>query len=221
MKRIIWILILAGLWFGCKPGVPSAIIRPDKMEKVLYDIHIADGFISTVPNVDSAKKVGSTYYNGIYKKFEIDSAVYARSMDYYYDHPELMAVMYKSISAKLKNEMSAIQKTDSLINAKAIKVQLAIKDRAIDSVSINETYTINRAERMLFLERYNDIYAKTAIIFNVLNIQKNKPKVSKVEPEPKPVVDSLGVPDHLLMNKGKFKSRKLPLPIQAKPLKIK
>jgi len=122
-------LLLIGIG-GCKPGIPSDIIQPDKMGDVLYDIHMADGFIATIPDPDSAKNTSAAYYKGIYKRFEIDSALYTRSMNYYYDHPDVLNVMYEKITAKLKK---AKEKEDK-INAKRLKKIEAIKKAKKDSL---------------------------------------------------------------------------------------
>ncbi|TKC06765.1 DUF4296 domain-containing protein [Pedobacter polaris] len=101
MKRFFFLIIVCVSFYACKPGIPKELIQPDKMEQVLLDIHIVDGYISGLPSLDTSKKVASAYYKGVYKKFEIDSALYSQSMNYYYKHPDLMKKMYDSITVKL------------------------------------------------------------------------------------------------------------------------
>ncbi|KIO78171.1 hypothetical protein TH53_05200 [Pedobacter lusitanus] len=122
-------LLLIGIG-GCKPGIPSNIIQPERMEEVLYDIHITDGYISTIPAPDSAKNISAAYYKGIYKRFDIDSSLYARSMNYYYDHPEVLNVMYEKITAKLKK----VKEKEDKINAKRLKKIEAIRKAKKDSL---------------------------------------------------------------------------------------
>ncbi|MBB2144550.1 DUF4296 domain-containing protein [Pedobacter sp. LMG 31464] len=114
MKRFFVILILCALFYACKPGIPKDIIQPDKMEKVLHDIHVADGYSSSFPQVDSAKKVISSLYKGIYQKFGIDSALYNQSLDYYYKHPDVMKKMYDNISANLTKERESLTRVIAL-----------------------------------------------------------------------------------------------------------
>ncbi|WP_183883403.1 DUF4296 domain-containing protein [Pedobacter cryoconitis] len=130
MKNFLCICLLLISIGGCKPGIPSNIIQPDKMEEVLYDVHIADGYIATIPDPDSAKNTSAAYYKGIYKRFEIDSALYSRSMNYYYDHPDVFNVMYEKITAKLKKTK---EKEDKL-NAKRLKKIEAIRKAKKDSL---------------------------------------------------------------------------------------
>jgi Domain of unknown function (DUF4296) len=101
MNRIFYFIIISICFYACKPGIPKDILQPDKMQQVLIDIHLVDGYISTLPSLDTAKKVGSSFYKGIYKKYDIDSAIYNTSINYYYKHPDLMKKMYDSISVKL------------------------------------------------------------------------------------------------------------------------
>lgn len=103
-KPVFVLLFIGVLLFGCKPGMPKDIIQPDKMEKILYDIHIVDGYATILPNQDTAKKVSAPLYKGIYKKYAIDSASYNKSLSYYYKHPDLFNKMYERITEKLKKD---------------------------------------------------------------------------------------------------------------------
>ncbi|MFD0941594.1 DUF4296 domain-containing protein [Pedobacter boryungensis] len=117
MKRFFVILILCALLYACKPGIPKDLIQPDKMEKVLYDIHIVDGYSASFANADSSKKVISSLYKGIYKKYGIDSALYNQSLDYYYKHPDVMKTMYDNISLNLNKEKEGLSRTIALENS--------------------------------------------------------------------------------------------------------
>ncbi len=121
MKQYIVIGVLFLMVSACKPGVPRELIQPDKMGKVLYDIHLADAYAGNIPNVDSAKKVAAAYYKGIYNKFEIDSALYNKSMDYYAGNPEAFSKIYEYVTKELTAEKSKLVKADSIINAKLVK----------------------------------------------------------------------------------------------------
>ena len=120
MKRIFAIGLIFSLCFACKPGVPKELIQPDKMEKVLFDIHMADGYIGTQAKLDTVKIVASSYYNGIYKKFKIDSATYVKSLNYYYKNPVTLAKMYENIIKQLENER---KRNDKRIEIETIETQ--------------------------------------------------------------------------------------------------
>lgn len=98
------------LIYACKPGIPKDIIQPQKMEDILFDVHIVDGYVTTFPNPDSSKKIASAYYKGIYKKFGVDSALYNKSLNYYYAHPDVMNTMYENITKKLSKTKDKVNK---------------------------------------------------------------------------------------------------------------
>lgn len=120
-----WALAATVMLFGCRPKIPKDIILPDKMQKILYDIHVADGYVSTILVPDSSKKIAAAYYKGIYKKFGIDSAQYNKSMDYYYAHPKDLDKIYKNISKTLESQKKTLEKVDSLQKAKIEKAKIA------------------------------------------------------------------------------------------------
>jgi hypothetical protein len=101
MTRILLPFFCVLVLLGCKQGVPKDIVQPEEMEKILFDIHLLDGYVSSIPTPDSAKKVSAPLYKGIFKKYGIDSAKHAKSMAYYYKHPDLLSAMYENISKKM------------------------------------------------------------------------------------------------------------------------
>ncbi|MFC3559155.1 DUF4296 domain-containing protein [Pedobacter jamesrossensis] len=124
MRRLISVLTAVIMLCGCKPKIPKDIIEPEKMQKILYDIHVADGYISTILQPDSSKKVAAAYYKGIYEKFGIDSAQYNKSMNYYYANPKDLDKIYKNISKTLESQKKTLEKVDSLQKAKIEKARI-------------------------------------------------------------------------------------------------
>ncbi len=112
MKRFFVIAMVLLLFYACKPGIPKDIIQPSEMEKVLFDIHLVEGYVSNLPTPDTSKKVSAAYYKGVYKKFGIDSALYNKSLNYYYTNPVLMKKMYDNITAKLADTKEKQAKQD-------------------------------------------------------------------------------------------------------------
>jgi hypothetical protein len=125
MKKCIFLGFLLMAIYGCKSPIPKDIIQPTEMGKILYDIHLVDSYISTMPSQDTAKKVAAAYYKGIYKKFGTDSVAYNKSMDFYYAHPEIMEELYKGIQAQIQKTKTAIEKKQEaelqLVNKKRIR----------------------------------------------------------------------------------------------------
>ncbi len=122
MTRFLLLLFCVVLAFGCKPGIPKDIVQPAEMENILFDIHIIDGYVASIPTPDSAKKVSAPIYKGIFKKYGIDSAMHAKSMAYYYSRPDLLSKMYDRISNKIsKTRDDLIKKQEKQTVAEAAK----------------------------------------------------------------------------------------------------
>lgn len=149
MNRIFYLIIITACFYACKPGIPKDIIQPDKMQQVLIDIHLVDGYISTLPGIDTAKKVGSSYYKGVYDKFEIDSALYNNSLNYYYKHPDVMKKMYDSISVKLAVLKDRNQLLVNEINFKGV-FSLDKSDTLLLDRNLNKNYNIPMLKKNVY-----------------------------------------------------------------------
>lgn len=141
MRNFLSIVFLFLLISGCKPGIPKQIIQPDQMAGMLGDIHIVDGYVSSIPSSDSAKKVAAAYYKGIYKKYGVDSALYAKSMAYYNSAPPVLDEIYTKVVAELSRQKSIVVKSDSLSNAK-MRRELSLKNSADSLLRADPEYKI-------------------------------------------------------------------------------
>lgn len=121
MKYFIYLVFLFMMFTGCKPGIPKDILQPDEMALVLHDIHIFDGYVTSITHIDTARKTAAEYYNGIFKKFHTDSATYNKSLDYYIKHPRQMTEIYTKVTGRLKKEKDILIKADSLKDARSSK----------------------------------------------------------------------------------------------------
>ncbi|SHF45957.1 DUF4296 domain-containing protein [Pedobacter caeni] len=141
MRNFLYIVFLFLLISGCKPGIPKDIIQPGQMSALLSDIHVVDGYVSSIPSVDSAKKVAASYYKGVYKKYDTDSAMYAKSMAYYYKNPKVLDQIYGDVVADLSRQKDVIVKSDSLSNVK-VRLEQALKKSADSLMKANPEYKI-------------------------------------------------------------------------------
>ncbi len=134
MTRFLLLLLSVVTIVACKPGIPKDIVQPAEMEKILYDIHILDGYVGTIPTPDSAKKVSAPLYKGIFKKYGIDSTMHAKSMDYYYKRPDILSKMYDRISQRLtKTKDDEVKRQEKEAKLKAKKAADSAKLKAVDS----------------------------------------------------------------------------------------
>lgn len=138
MTRFLFILLSVLCLAACKPGIPKDIIQPTEMENILYDIHVLDGYVGTIPTPDSARKTSAPLYKGIFKKYGIDSATHAKSMAYYYKRPDLLSKMYDKISDRISKERDTeVKKQETqakLEREKLEKLAKAAAKRRLDSI---------------------------------------------------------------------------------------
>lgn len=152
MTRIFLFVFCIALLSACKPGVPKEIVQPNEMEKILFDIHLVDGYIANIPTADSAKKVSAPLYKGIFKKYGIDSAMHAKSMSYYYRHPDILSKMYDRIGEKMgkarEAENKRLEKEQKLKIAQAAKLKkVADKKRADSLKKVNEKKKVDTLKK--------------------------------------------------------------------------
>jgi len=119
MRRTSLLLILALLSCSGKDHIPKEILKPAKMEPVLWDYMRADVYTSGFYKGDSTSS--DTLQNlrmqeAIFKKYKISRKQFEQSLSYYLNHSELLSPLADSIAAHHKSESkSKIQlKTDSL-----------------------------------------------------------------------------------------------------------
>ena len=114
MRNFLCVGLVLFLFAGCKSKIPAEIIQPEKMQVILYDVHLADGYVSSLgASQDSVRKIAASYYKGIYNKFAIDSVLYTKSMTFYYDHPEILTGMYDEVNKALKKSKDSLDKLEA------------------------------------------------------------------------------------------------------------
>jgi hypothetical protein len=85
---------------------PKGILDQQKMIEVTADLHIIDGYLSTLMYTDSARILGKNFYVTIYEKHHISRADYEESLKYYSMQPVLLDSMYNKVEdiLRLKEE---------------------------------------------------------------------------------------------------------------------
>jgi len=108
--------------------VPKGIIVPEKMGKILTDLHLADAVANqnfTVKDVsDSIAWKNKSFRNLILRKYQIDTAMFDRSFSYYIQRPAEM----DSIYARMITDLSRLQTRLSLDDAKKNPV-ISVKNK--------------------------------------------------------------------------------------------
>ncbi len=109
MKRLIPVLFPLFFFLGCSEKTPEGILSKEKMANVLTDIHLVDGYASTMAT-DSAQIKTPVLYQSVYKKYQTNAAQFKKSMAYYSNYPEKMQEIYTQVTRTLKKLQKAEQK---------------------------------------------------------------------------------------------------------------
>jgi len=101
MKSILYLFTILFILGSCEKE-PESIIGKSKFIKILTEIHLADGVILTKGLKRKIKKGDSvTYYNHVFKKYNISRNKFEKTIEYYAKHTDEYKIVYDSISANL------------------------------------------------------------------------------------------------------------------------
>ena len=104
MKKLF--LLLAVLLFnscGGQQALPEGVLSEEGMIRVLIDIRLAEGKISTLAvRGDSATKLYQLLEERIFREHQIDSMTYRKSHDYYLLNPEKYLKITDAVIDSLK-----------------------------------------------------------------------------------------------------------------------
>jgi hypothetical protein len=128
------------LFISCKDsGGAADVIEKDKMVKILCDLHIIDGTMTSYGAKDSLYKYGTNRYSLLFKKYGVDSALFNKSLKYYTSDPDEIVKMYEQVENILTTKLEAKgraeekRKADSLrrdsIKRSAKPIQLKLNKR--------------------------------------------------------------------------------------------
>jgi hypothetical protein len=89
---------------GDKNSVPSHIIPREKMEKILWDMILADQYSTYYLAKDSAKinvkKETLKLYQQVFQLQQVSFDEFRKSYKYYIDHPSLSKTLFDSLVAR-------------------------------------------------------------------------------------------------------------------------
>ena len=100
-----WILIVSMIVFfiSCKQSIPSGVIKPGKMQNVLWDVLRADALSHELVKHDSSKSLENENSKLIQKVFTIHNITeqqFQKSFSYYTQHPDVMKTMLDTLNAQ-------------------------------------------------------------------------------------------------------------------------
>lgn len=91
---------------SCKPSLPSGVLSKGKMTDILYDYHLALAMAHMDDNGDKGQSLA--YREAVLRKHDVTSAEFDSSMVYYMRHTELLEDVYKDLTDRYNNEITAM-----------------------------------------------------------------------------------------------------------------
>lgn len=108
-KLMICLVAVMALLFcvsSCKPSLPSGVLSKGKMTDILYDYHLALAMAHMDDNGDKGQSLA--YREAVLRKHDVTSAEFDTSMVYYMRHTELLEDVYKDLTDRYNNEITAM-----------------------------------------------------------------------------------------------------------------
>ena len=108
-KLMICLVAVMALLFcvsSCKPSLPSGVLSKGKMTDILYDYHQALAMAHMDDNGDKGQSLA--YREAVLRKHDVTSAEFDSSMVYYMRHTELLEDVYKDLTDRYNNEITAM-----------------------------------------------------------------------------------------------------------------
>ena len=108
-KLMICLVAVMALLFcvsSCKPSLPGGVLSKGKMTDILYDYHLALAMAHMDDNGDKGQSLA--YREAVLRKHDVTSAEFDSSMVYYMRHTELMEYVYKDLTDRYNNEITAM-----------------------------------------------------------------------------------------------------------------
>lgn len=108
-KLMICLVAVMALLFSvssCKPSLPSGVLSKGKMTDILYDYHLALAMAHMDDNGDKGQSLA--YREAVLRKHDVTSAEFDTSMVYYMRHTELLEDVYKDLTDRYSNEITAM-----------------------------------------------------------------------------------------------------------------
>ena len=108
-KLMICLVAVMALLFcvsSCKPSLPSGVLSKGKMTDILYDYHLALAMAHMDDNGDKGQSLA--YREAVLRNLDVTSAEFDTSMVYYMRHTELLEDVYKDLTDRYNNEITAM-----------------------------------------------------------------------------------------------------------------
>jgi hypothetical protein len=101
------LLVLINGLLACQNSpvkAPDNLVPEEKMAQILTEIHLAEARVTKLNRIsqDSNTLIYKHLEKQIFRKFEVDTAAYAKSYTYYASNPAQLAEIYKLVTEELE-----------------------------------------------------------------------------------------------------------------------
>ncbi len=106
-RRVLeYILLLAlPLLLSCEVKMPEEVLKPEKMEALLYDYHSVQAMSGEYAPGSYKEKL---YYDYVFKKHNVTKEQFDSSLVWYNRYPKHMLKIYKKLEARFEAEVEAL-----------------------------------------------------------------------------------------------------------------
>ncbi len=124
MRRVLLITAGVMLILSCnKESVPEGVIPKAKMVNVLTDMQLSEAYLNQVYNNDTLKMQAHSRYNYVFKKYQIDSTKFTKSLKYYSLDGKEMDAMLTQVSDSLVRLQTVLNREKEIKDSiKAVKL---------------------------------------------------------------------------------------------------
>ncbi|MFN3803052.1 DUF4296 domain-containing protein [Belliella pelovolcani] len=120
MKKLLIFIPLILILHSCRNETkPEYVLNEDQMVGMLIDIHIAEGYVSTLPiNYDSSRNLYPMFEKEVFRKHQVSDSVFHRSLEYYLARPRIIDRVYARVidSLNVIEKEGNVKESDELPN---------------------------------------------------------------------------------------------------------
>lgn len=104
MKRLLLLASIVLILGSCQSNtdIPEDVLPRETIKEILVEANMVEGALKANFILgDSAKKVAPTLYEEIYTRHNTNAEEFKNSIDWYFEHPEILEEIQKDVVAKL------------------------------------------------------------------------------------------------------------------------
>lgn len=122
MKRFYLIVLCCFFLSSCMDKkLPKDLIEEQKMIHIMSELHIIDGYMSSLTYTDSIRINGKNFYNTVYKNNGITKTQYENSLKHYSMDPVKLDSMYSDVQKILTAKEKKLNKNSLKKNPEFIQ----------------------------------------------------------------------------------------------------